>query len=138
MDPGACERRSSCAPDEGGLPWGWRPVALARPLAPAAFERASVSAASRHRAWRPLIRATSAASCAMVRQTRSTAASSGSPWCLSGPSERAPDVLLLQETKRTDEAWPGEAFVELGYESYTSARAVGPGSPSCPASDWSS
>jgi exodeoxyribonuclease-3 len=35
------------------------------------------------------------------------------PWL----SDRAPDVLLLQETKCTDEAWPAAAFAELGYES---------------------
>jgi exodeoxyribonuclease-3 len=35
------------------------------------------------------------------------------PWL----ADRAPDVLLLQETKSTDEAWPAEAFTALGYES---------------------
>ena len=35
------------------------------------------------------------------------------PWL----ADRAPDVLLLQETKTTDEAWPAESFTELGYES---------------------
>ncbi len=35
------------------------------------------------------------------------------PWL----ADRAPDVLLLQETKCTDEAWPAEAFAPLGYAS---------------------
>ena len=35
------------------------------------------------------------------------------PWL----ADRAPDVLLVQETKSTDEAWPAEAFAELGYAS---------------------
>jgi exodeoxyribonuclease-3 len=35
------------------------------------------------------------------------------PWL----ADRAPDVLLLQETKSTDEAWPAEAFAPLGYAS---------------------
>jgi exodeoxyribonuclease III len=35
------------------------------------------------------------------------------PWL----ADRAPDVLLLQETKSTDEAWPGETFSALGYDS---------------------
>lgn len=32
-------------------------------------------------------------------------------------ADRAPDVLLLQETKCTDEAWPAEALAEQGYAS---------------------
>ena len=35
------------------------------------------------------------------------------PWL----ADRAPDVLLLQETKSTDEAWPAETFSALGYDS---------------------
>ena len=35
------------------------------------------------------------------------------PWL----ADRAPDVLLLQETKSTDEAWPAGVFAELGYAS---------------------
>ena len=39
------------------------------------------------------------------------------PRLLGWLSDRAPDVLLLQETKCTDEAWPAAALTELGYES---------------------
>ena len=39
------------------------------------------------------------------------------PRLLAWLSDRAPGVLLLQETKCTDEAWPAGAFAELGYES---------------------
>jgi exodeoxyribonuclease III len=39
------------------------------------------------------------------------------PRLLAWLSDRAPDVLLLQETKCTDEAWPAAALGELGYES---------------------
>jgi exodeoxyribonuclease-3 len=35
------------------------------------------------------------------------------PWL----ADRAPDVLLMQETKSTDEAWPAETFTDLGYDS---------------------
>jgi exodeoxyribonuclease-3 len=35
------------------------------------------------------------------------------PWL----ADRAPDVLLLQETKCTDEAWPADVFADLGYAS---------------------
>ncbi|MCW2620978.1 MAG: exodeoxyribonuclease [Frankiales bacterium] len=35
------------------------------------------------------------------------------PWL----ADRSPDVLLLQETKGTDEAWPAPVFSALGYES---------------------
>jgi exodeoxyribonuclease-3 len=34
------------------------------------------------------------------------------PWL----EDRAPDVVLVQETKSTDEAWPDEQFTPLGYE----------------------
>lgn len=39
------------------------------------------------------------------------------PRLLAWLSDRAPDVLLLQETKCTDEAWPAAALAELGYQS---------------------
>lgn len=35
------------------------------------------------------------------------------PWL----EQRAPDVLLVQETKATDDAWPAEEFSRLGYQS---------------------
>jgi exodeoxyribonuclease-3 len=39
------------------------------------------------------------------------------PRLLSWLSERQPDVLLLQETKATEESWPVAALADLGYES---------------------
>ncbi len=39
------------------------------------------------------------------------------PRVLAWIEKRAPDILLLQETKCTDEAFPGESFSELGYAS---------------------
>ena len=39
------------------------------------------------------------------------------PRLLAWLSDRAPDVLLLQETKCADEGWPAGTFAELGYES---------------------
>jgi len=51
------------------------------------------------------------------------------PWL----AERVPDVLLLQETKSNDEAWPGETFRALGYDSAHLARGAGTGWRCCPA-----
>jgi exodeoxyribonuclease-3 len=39
------------------------------------------------------------------------------PRLLAWLSDRGPDVLLLQETKCPDEAWPAAALADLGYES---------------------
>jgi exodeoxyribonuclease-3 len=39
------------------------------------------------------------------------------PRLLNWLEDRAPDVLLLQETKATDESWPAEPLAAAGYES---------------------
>ena len=39
------------------------------------------------------------------------------PRLLSWLADRQPDVLLVQETKATDDAWPGAALAASGYES---------------------
>jgi exodeoxyribonuclease-3 len=39
------------------------------------------------------------------------------PRLLSWLAEREPDVVLVQETKATDESWPAAELAELGYES---------------------
>ena len=39
------------------------------------------------------------------------------PRLLSWLEQRTPDVLLVQETKATDESWPAEQLTEHGYES---------------------
>lgn len=39
------------------------------------------------------------------------------PRLLAWLSDREPDVLLLQETKVADDAWPADAFTAVGYES---------------------
>jgi hypothetical protein len=52
------------------------------------------------------------------------------PWL----ADRSPDVLLLQETKSTDEAWPATTFTALGYDSGTSGPGAGTGWRCCPVS----
>src|SRR6185437_15134127 len=39
------------------------------------------------------------------------------PRLLGWLEQRQPDVLLVQETKATDESWPARPLAELGYES---------------------